>query len=190
VREASTKEAAVTEGALIGALWPDKELNEGCGLDADFGERVREPLRLHVREQGRRQRRENRRELRRAFGRLGRRERVVIMQRFGLSGSRPQALEEIGHGLGVTREHVRLIESSALSRLRSLSRRSPRMRTAPVTRPNLRRGARGRGRPRSAARRRTTAARGSPGDLEPEPPLVARRSPRRFALPSFAGVAR
>jgi hypothetical protein len=44
---------------------------------------------------------------------------------------------------------------------------------------------------RVARRRRTVATRGSPGDdSEPEPPPLARRSPRQAGLPALAAVAR
>jgi RNA polymerase nonessential primary-like sigma factor len=47
-------------------------------------------------------------------------ERRVVALRFGLDGSEPMTLEQIGRRLGVTRERVRQIESGALRRLRAL----------------------------------------------------------------------
>ena len=47
-------------------------------------------------------------------------ERQVIGLRFGLEGSEPLTLEQIGRRLGVTRERVRQIEGAALKRLRAL----------------------------------------------------------------------
>ena len=44
------------------------------------------------------------------------REREVLILRYGLSDDEPKTLEEIGHGLAVTRERVRQIESAALER--------------------------------------------------------------------------
>ena len=49
---------------------------------------------------------------------LTERERVVITLRFGLTGSEPWTLEEVGKLLRVTRERVRQIESKALRKLR------------------------------------------------------------------------
>jgi RNA polymerase primary sigma factor len=44
--------------------------------------------------------------------------RHVLELRFGLSGSDPKTLEEVGEGLGVTRERVRQLETRALRELR------------------------------------------------------------------------
>jgi DNA-directed RNA polymerase sigma subunit (sigma70/sigma32) len=44
--------------------------------------------------------------------------RHVLALRFGLDGDRPQTLEEVGQGLGITRERVRQLESRALRELR------------------------------------------------------------------------
>jgi RNA polymerase primary sigma factor len=48
------------------------------------------------------------------------REREVLILRYGLGDDEPKTLEEIGHGLSVTRERVRQIESAALERMASL----------------------------------------------------------------------
>jgi RNA polymerase primary sigma factor len=58
-------------------------------------------------------------ELARALAHLNPRMRKVLTLRFGLDGETPQTLEEVGAGLGVTRERVRQIESRALLELRS-----------------------------------------------------------------------
>jgi RNA polymerase primary sigma factor len=56
--------------------------------------------------------------LRDALDELPDREREVLKRRYGLNGERdPESLEEIGRGLGITRERVRQIESEALARL-------------------------------------------------------------------------
>jgi RNA polymerase primary sigma factor len=48
---------------------------------------------------------------------LGDRERTVIILRYGLYGSEPKTLGEIGQGLGISRERVRQLETEALKRL-------------------------------------------------------------------------
>jgi RNA polymerase primary sigma factor len=50
---------------------------------------------------------------------LPERERYVVKRRYGLDGDGCATLAEIGAGIGVTRERVRQIQRSALSRLRS-----------------------------------------------------------------------
>jgi RNA polymerase primary sigma factor len=49
-------------------------------------------------------------------------ERDVLIRRFGLNGSQPQTLEEIGQTYAVTRERIRQIEVKALKALRHPSR--------------------------------------------------------------------
>jgi RNA polymerase primary sigma factor len=57
-------------------------------------------------------------ELARALCGLDERMRQVVERRFGLDGSPPQTLEELGTELGITRERVRQIETRALRQLR------------------------------------------------------------------------
>ena len=52
---------------------------------------------------------------------LNPRMRYVLERRFGLDGSAPETLEEVGGGLGVTRERVRQLESRALRELRTVA---------------------------------------------------------------------
>jgi RNA polymerase primary sigma factor len=52
------------------------------------------------------------------------RESEILRMYFGLDGSEPRTLEEIGDHLGITRERVRQIKEKALSRLRHVSRKS------------------------------------------------------------------
>lgn len=47
------------------------------------------------------------------------REAKVIKMRFGLDGSEPMTLEEVGKELGVTKERIRQIENKALKKLRN-----------------------------------------------------------------------
>jgi RNA polymerase sigma factor (sigma-70 family) len=56
--------------------------------------------------------------LRRTLSSLTRRERDVLMLRFGLDGSTPLTLEQVGERFSVTRERVRQIEAKALTKLR------------------------------------------------------------------------
>jgi RNA polymerase primary sigma factor len=58
-------------------------------------------------------------ELAHALARLNPRMRRVLALRFGLDGQQPQTLEEVGAGLGITRERVRQLESRALRELRT-----------------------------------------------------------------------
>jgi RNA polymerase primary sigma factor len=61
------------------------------------------------------------RELANALGQLNPRMRRVLALRFGLDGESPQTLEEVGVGLGITRERVRQLEARALRELRSVA---------------------------------------------------------------------
>jgi RNA polymerase primary sigma factor len=60
-------------------------------------------------------------ELAEALQRLNPRMRRVLALRFGLDGEPPQTLEEVGAGLGITRERVRQLESRALRELRAVA---------------------------------------------------------------------
>ena len=55
-----------------------------------------------------------------ALSSLPDRERKVIELRFGLSGTHPRTLEEVGRAFGVTRERIRQIENSTLKKLEGL----------------------------------------------------------------------
>jgi RNA polymerase primary sigma factor len=60
-------------------------------------------------------------ELAEALAQLDARMRHVLSRRFGLDGEPPQTLEEVGVGLGITRERVRQLESRALRQLRTVA---------------------------------------------------------------------
>jgi RNA polymerase primary sigma factor len=53
-----------------------------------------------------------------ALSRLDARLATVVTLRFGLDGEKPKTLEEVGEGLGITRERVRQLETRALRELR------------------------------------------------------------------------
>jgi RNA polymerase primary sigma factor len=53
-----------------------------------------------------------------AIERLAPREQAVLQRRFGLDGSGPQTLAEIGRSLGLSKERARQIEEEALRKLR------------------------------------------------------------------------
>ena len=54
------------------------------------------------------------------LSRLSEREAKIVSWRFGLLGSQPMTLEDIGQRLGVTRERVRQIAESAVAKMRDL----------------------------------------------------------------------
>jgi RNA polymerase primary sigma factor len=58
--------------------------------------------------------------VREALEALGYRERRVIELRYGLGGTHPQTLDEIGRIFNVTRERIRQIEHHSLKKLQSL----------------------------------------------------------------------
>jgi RNA polymerase primary sigma factor len=79
-------------------------------------------------------RHEIRGQLRRSLLVLSRRQRSVLVDRFGLSGGRRHTLREIGDRLGMTREGVRQMVNQATKRLRRVMgrRRSPEHRVRQV----------------------------------------------------------
>jgi len=63
-----------------------------------------------------------RKEVQRALSTLTQREADVVIYYFGLNGSHPMTLEEIGEEFNLTRERVRQIKEKAIRRLRHTSR--------------------------------------------------------------------
>jgi len=49
---------------------------------------------------------------------LGKREKEVILRRFGLEGRKNETLQLIGNSFGITRERVRQIENVALNKIK------------------------------------------------------------------------
>jgi RNA polymerase primary sigma factor len=60
-----------------------------------------------------------------ALALLGERERTVIVLRFGLQGTEPKTLAEIGRRLGFSRERARQLETNALKQLAQLREMQP-----------------------------------------------------------------
>jgi RNA polymerase primary sigma factor len=60
-------------------------------------------------------------ELAEALTHLNPRMQRVLVLRFGLEDGKPQTLEEVGAGLGITRERVRQLEARALRELRTVA---------------------------------------------------------------------
>ncbi|MBP5183220.1 MAG: sigma-70 family RNA polymerase sigma factor, partial [Lentisphaeria bacterium] len=54
------------------------------------------------------------------LGDLDERERMILILRFGLDGSRPKTLEEVSQESHLTRERVRQNQNQALNKLREL----------------------------------------------------------------------
>jgi len=59
--------------------------------------------------------------LTRALGMLGERERQVLTLRYGLNGTAPCTLDEVGRAFNVTRERIRQIENQSLKKLRAFA---------------------------------------------------------------------
>ncbi len=59
---------------------------------------------------------------------LNERERTVIEMRYGLGGSEPKTLDEVGRHFNVTRERVRQIESKAIAKMRESRARIRKLR--------------------------------------------------------------
>jgi len=71
-----------------------------------------------------------RQEVRDIVDELDPREAEILMMRFGLDGSKPRTLEEVGRKFKVTRERVRQIQNIALTKLRRLMEKQDRPQAA------------------------------------------------------------
>ena len=85
------------DGGSLADVLPDES---GLSVEATF-ERSEQEERLAI-----------------AIGRLAPREQAVLLRRFGLDGSQPHTLTEIGRILGFSKERARQIEEEALRKLR------------------------------------------------------------------------
>ena len=54
---------------------------------------------------------------------LDKRELTIISQRFGLDGGKPKTLEDVGRDFGITRERIRQLQNTALTKLRRALRK-------------------------------------------------------------------
>ena len=110
--------ADVREVMRVAQLPVSLEKPIGDGDDAELGDLVAdeaasEPFEA-VTENLKRQ------DIQRALDALPERERQVIELRYGLRGSEPLTLDEVGRAFGVTRERIRQIEANTLRRLKRL----------------------------------------------------------------------
>ncbi len=64
------------------------------------------------------------------------REAEIIRLRFGLAGDKPKTLEEVGEIFGITRERVRQLQNSALSKIRKTMVKKDKQRTVKEIRAN------------------------------------------------------
>ncbi len=63
---------------------------------------------------------------------LDQRERRIIDERFGLNGRKPMTLEEVGREFGVTRERIRQLQNSALTKMRRALRKKDKPMPKPL----------------------------------------------------------
>ena len=61
---------------------------------------------------------EKRNALTEALNKLTEREKIVIVERYGLNGSEPKTLNVVGDEMGITRERVRQIQNQAIAKLK------------------------------------------------------------------------
>ena len=123
-RDPTPEELAPRERLPARPCPPAARPRRGSGQPRDARRRRREPLRRpdrgHEDRAARRATAVNLRatELTTALEQLNPRMRHVLTLRFGLDGNPSQTLEEVGSGLGITRERVRQLEARALRELR------------------------------------------------------------------------
>ncbi|MEF3279456.1 MAG: sigma-70 family RNA polymerase sigma factor [Elusimicrobiota bacterium] len=79
-------------------------------------------------------------ELKNALSEIGDRERMILEMRYGLSGTNPMTLQEIGEKLKLSRERVRQIEERAVLRLRRVAANMGLIEISRKMSPNLKPG--------------------------------------------------
>ncbi len=79
-------------------------------------------------------------ELKNALSQIGDRERMILEMRYGLNGTTPMTLQEIGNKLKLSRERVRQIEERAILRLRRIAAGMGLIDISSKTTPNLKPG--------------------------------------------------
>lgn len=79
-------------------------------------------------------------ELKNALSQIGDRERMILEMRYGLNGTTPMTLQEIGNKLKLSRERVRQIEERAILRLRRIASQMGLIDISQRTIPNLKPG--------------------------------------------------
>lgn len=111
----SEDEVTELRQCLVSTFSLDSPVSEGT--ETYWGDMIEDPASLspvdvtaHVR---------RRRDVMEWVGALPDKERQVVVRRFGLDGREAQTLEEIGRSLGLTRERIRQIETTALAALRA-----------------------------------------------------------------------
>jgi RNA polymerase primary sigma factor len=111
----SIMEARKTMTSMDGKLWDDDEDNEmtwGERIADSYGKTPEELAELS----------NNKKILNKLLKKLNRRERSIIMRRFGINNKDFETLENIGDSFNVTRERIRQVETAAIRKLRTLVR--------------------------------------------------------------------
>ena len=88
--------------------------------ESNFGDLIEDIVRVGARGRDGRSVSEST-ELADALAQLKPRMQRVLIARFGLDGTKPKTLEEVGVILGITRERVRQLETRALRELRTVA---------------------------------------------------------------------
>lgn len=101
---------ALEDAVSLSAPTGDSDDRELCDLVADSG--ATDPADTAAT-------RSEHQDVRRLLDQLSEHQAAVLRLRYGLDGSEPRSLEDVGHALGISRERVRQLEVRALHRLRA-----------------------------------------------------------------------